>query len=119
MELLRNIQRKGQAAILEKYGVPETQLRTYFHYQPTFYHLHVHFTFLKHEAPGIFCEKSHLLQTVINNLELLPEYYARATLPFVVRESDPMYEEFRENGARGTGIKRVKGGDAAGDGYAE
>lgn len=57
LPLLRNIQSKGVSAINDKYGLDETQLRIYLHYQPTFYHLHVHFTFLKHEAPGIYCER--------------------------------------------------------------
>jgi m7GpppX diphosphatase len=42
-----------QKAIKEKYGIPCSQLRIYIHYQPSFYHLHVHFTYLKYDAPGI------------------------------------------------------------------
>lgn len=57
LPLLRNIQTKGVAAIQDKYGLEESQLRIYLHYQPSFYHLHVHFTFVKHEAPGIYCER--------------------------------------------------------------
>lgn len=123
LPLLENILSKGKAAIKDRYGVAGSQLRMYFHYQPTFYHLHVHFTYLKHEAPGIFCEKSHLLETVIDNIKLVPEYYARATLPFVIRESDSMFEAFgltkrMENGD--CPAKRFKaaedGGVAGGDG---
>lgn len=57
LPLLRNIRRKGVAAIRDKYDLDESQLRIYVHYQPSFYHLHVHFTYLKHEAPGIHCER--------------------------------------------------------------
>lgn len=57
LPLLRNIQTKGIAAIKEKYNLDETQLRIYVHYQPSFYHLHVHFTYLKYEAPGTHCER--------------------------------------------------------------
>lgn len=102
----------------------------FFDFQPSFYHLHVHFTFLKHEAPGIYCERryihlnitsavgwakfhfihlnfhlrsflfppfmfSHLLSTVINNIELIPDYYQRAAIPFVIKESDPHYQKYR------------------------
>lgn len=119
LALLENILEKGKEAILKKYGVPGTQLRIYFHYQPTFYHLHVHFTYLKHEAPGIFCEKSHLLETVIDNIKLLPDYYARATLPFVIRKNDPMFEEFQkseQNEDQGNACKRFKGEESQGDG---
>lgn len=73
-------------------------MRIYLHYQPSFYHLHVHFTYLKYEAPGILTERAHLLANVINNIELLPDYYQKAILPFVVRESDNLFKEFEETG---------------------
>lgn len=94
LPLLKNIRDKSVDVIQQKYGVKRSQLRIYIHYQPSFYHLHVHFTYLKHEAPGIFCEKSHLLDTVINNIELMPDYYQRATLSFVVKETDDLFEQF-------------------------
>ncbi|XP_073987271.1 decapping enzyme, scavenger isoform X2 [Rhodnius prolixus] len=97
LPLLRNILNKGTEAIRNKYNIPKSQLRIYIHYQPTFYHLHVHFTYLKYEAPGIFTEKSHLLSSVINNIELLPDYYQKATLSFVLREGEnllPLIDEY-------------------------
>lgn len=94
LPLLKNIRDKGIECIRQKYGVEGSKLRIYFHYQPTFYHLHVHFTYLKHEAPGIFCEKSHLLDSVINNIELMPDYYQRATLSFVLKETDGLFKRF-------------------------
>lgn len=115
LALLENILKKGKEAIKEKYGVNGSQLRIYFHYQPTFYHLHVHFTYLKHEAPGIFCEKSHLLETVIDNIKLLPEYYAKATLPFVLKETDPMYDDFLGANEDQPNAKRFKSGGEEGD----
>jgi len=30
-------------AIEKMFGVPKEKLKAYFHYQPTYYHLHVHF----------------------------------------------------------------------------
>ena len=41
-----------QASISEKYGVPASQLRIYIHYQPSYYHLHVHFTSLQFRPLG-------------------------------------------------------------------
>ena len=41
-----------QASISEKYGVPASQLRIYIHYQPSYYHLHVHFTSLQFTPLG-------------------------------------------------------------------
>ncbi|CAO1365800.1 unnamed protein product [Diamesa serratosioi] len=90
--LLLNMKDSCLKAIEKKYGVQKEQIRAYFHYQPSFYHLHVHFTYLKYDAPGIFCEKSHLIDTVIQNIQLLPDYYLKATLPFVVNQNDKLYE---------------------------
>ncbi len=109
LPLLKNIRDQSVAVIEQKYGVKRSQLRIYLHYQPSFYHLHVHFTYLKHEAPGIFCEKSHLLDTVINNIELMPEYYQRTTLSFVVKETDVLYEQF--NAKSSPAVKQQKTND--------
>lgn len=43
----------------------------------------------------IFISASHLLSTVINNIELIGDYYQRAAIPFVIKESDPYYEKYR------------------------
>lgn len=96
LSLLEHIKSKSLEAIKSKYGLEASQIRAYFHYQPSFYHLHVHFTYLNYEAPGIFCEKSHLLSTVINNIKLLPDYYQNATLTFTVREKDKLYQAIKE-----------------------
>lgn len=41
--------------------------------------------------PGINAEKAHLLDTVIDNIELVGDYYQRATLPCVLKENDKLY----------------------------
>lgn len=95
LPLLRNIKEAGIRAIQERYGIGSDHLRIYLHYQPTFYHLHVHFTYLKHDPPGIHCEKSHLLTTVIENLELVPDYYQKVTLSCVLVETDKLYAKLK------------------------
>jgi m7GpppX diphosphatase len=95
LSLLENVRTKSLQAIKEKFNVDASQIRAYFHYQPSFYHLHIHFTILKYDAPGIFCEKSHLLDTVINNIKLMPDYYEKATLTFAVRKLDKLYQAIK------------------------
>lgn len=46
LPLLENILNKSIKAITEKHSLPVTRLKAYFHYQPTYYHLHVHFRFI-------------------------------------------------------------------------
>ncbi|XP_050311803.1 m7GpppX diphosphatase [Anthonomus grandis grandis] len=98
LPLLKNIRDKTVAALTSKYGLDSSQLRIYFHYQPSFYHLHVHFTYLRHEAPGILAERAHMLTSVISNLELLPDYYQRATIPYVLRENDKLFAKLEKEG---------------------
>lgn len=99
LPLLKNIRDAGTAAISKKFNVPASQLRMYFHYQPSYYYLHVHFCYLMFEAPGIYVEKAHLLSTVIRNLELMPDYYTKAVLSYVVFKGSPLYEKFKSHGA--------------------
>lgn len=96
LTLLENIKTKSLEAIKEKYGLEKKKIRAYFHYQPSFYHLHVHFTYLQYEAPGNFCEKSHLLNSVIDNIKMKSDYYQQATLTFAVREKDKLYQAIEE-----------------------
>ncbi|KAK7792578.1 hypothetical protein R5R35_008672 [Gryllus longicercus] len=98
LDLLQNISKKCVKAIEEKYRFPKSRLRIYFHYQPSFYHLHVHFTNVDYHAPGIHAEKSHLLQSVISNIELMDDYYKKANLMFCVKEGDNLFKEYEEKG---------------------
>lgn len=43
-------------------------------------------------------EKAHLLSTVIQNIEMIPDYYQQTILSFVVAENDPLYKKYQEHG---------------------
>nr|XP_033327638.1 m7GpppX diphosphatase [Megalopta genalis] len=98
LPLLKNIRDAGIETISKKYNISASQLRIYLHYQPSYYYLHVHFAYLMFETPGIYVEKAHLLSMVITNLELVPDYYTKAVLSFVVAATDPLYTKFIEEG---------------------
>lgn len=99
LSLLENIKLKSLEAIKSKYGLEAKKIRAYFHYQPTFYHLHCHFTYLQYEAPGNFCEKSHLLNSVIDNIRMKSDYYQQATLTFAVREKEKLNQAIEKAAA--------------------
>lgn len=98
LPLLRNINEKVSAALALQFGTPSHRLRGYLHYQPSYYHLHVHFSVLGFEAPGTQVERAHLLSTVISNLEAYPDYYQRATVGYTVKEGDGLYTKYKEAG---------------------
>lgn len=98
LPLLRNILQEGKEAILKRFGVAGSQLRIYLHYQPSYFHLHVHFTALSYDAPGCSVERAHLLSDVIDNLELDPQYYQKRTLTFALRADEALLKKFQEAG---------------------
>ena len=98
LPLLKNIREKVVAAISDKFGLQSSQLRLYFHYQPSYYHLHVHVTSMAFTPPGSCCDGSHLLSTVIDNLERNSNYYQAASLSFKVREKDKLFKKYQDLG---------------------
>lgn len=87
-----------QEAVLQHYSLPGSKLRVYLHYQPSYYHLHVHFTKLGYEAPGCGVERAHLLSDVIQNLQSDPQFYKSRTLSFPQRADDGLLGRFQEAG---------------------
>ncbi|RCN50657.1 scavenger mRNA decapping enzyme [Ancylostoma caninum] len=53
---------------------------------------------LKYDAPASTTLSAVLLDDVINNLQLVPDYYQKATLTFTRKASDKLLEMFREAG---------------------
>ncbi|KAK7471421.1 hypothetical protein BaRGS_00035909 [Batillaria attramentaria] len=98
LPLLKNILVKGKAAIKEKFNIPGSKLRIYFHYQPSYGHLHVHFTHVKFDAPGSDCLRAHLLEDVMENLEMDDQFYSKKTLIYVVRENEDLYKAYKAAG---------------------
>lgn len=85
-----------QEAIEKGFGLSGAQLRVYLHYQPSYYHLHVHFTALSYDAPGCSVERAHLLSDVIQNVELDAQYYQKRTLTFALRADEPLLKKFQD-----------------------
>lgn len=70
----------AMSAIEAHAGIPRDQVMAYVHYPPSVYQLHVHFSY----PYGQYCHRDayrvHSLQTIINNLQVDPSYYATSTL---------------------------------------
>ncbi|XP_062450646.1 m7GpppX diphosphatase [Rhea pennata] len=98
LPLLKNILEEGKGAIAKRFDVAGSQLRIYLHYQPSYYHLHVHFTALGYDAPGSSVERAHLLADVIDNLALDSKYYQKRALTFALRADELLFKKFQEAG---------------------
>ena len=80
------------------YDIPSDQLRVYLHYQPSYYHLHVHFTQVSYAAPKSSVGEAHLLHDVIDNIERIDaKFYQKCQLSFIVKESSLLWKAYQEH----------------------
>lgn len=80
VELLEHMRKITLEQIEEKYGLKEESMKMFFHYDPSTYHLHIHFINTQHTESWSSVEYSHDLDTVIFNLKLDNEYYKKIKL---------------------------------------
>ena len=80
IELLKYMKSSSLKCIKEKYGLEEYNLKMFFHYDPSTYHLHIHFINVNYIECSSSIEYSHDLDLVIFNLSLNSDYYKLALL---------------------------------------
>lgn len=77
------------------YLVPADQLRLFIHYQPSYYHFHIHIVNVRHSGlgDGIAVGKAHLIEDVIENLNYMgPEGYMNRTMTYVIGENHHLWK---------------------------
>jgi len=95
--MLENVMTKSKKVLKERYGLNPAQLKAYFHYQPSYYHLHMHLVRFGYDAPG-GSMYSIPVDVAIGNLRIAGDYYKRATLPFVGKALDPLCQKYKAAG---------------------
>jgi m7GpppX diphosphatase len=95
LELLENIRDKCLKAVEEKFDVRRDKVRLFLHYQPTFYHLHVHVNHLNHTLTDM-PERNFSLNQIIENLKLDSDYYKKVAVEYVVRKNEMLYDLFKD-----------------------
>lgn len=66
--------------IKTKYNLDECYIKMFFHYEPSTYHLHIHFVNISNHESRSSVENSHELNNVIFNLSLYSNYYKQVIL---------------------------------------
>ncbi|KAF9582619.1 hypothetical protein BGW38_010967, partial [Lunasporangiospora selenospora] len=94
LPMLKNIRDKVLATVPERFpGVAQDEVRLFVHYHPSYYHFHVHITYLNAMVPGSTVGQSHLLDTIIDNIESIdPEYYSKASIRYALGVNHPVYD---------------------------
>ena len=78
--LLEHMRATSLRKIEEIYGLKEEMLKMFFHYEPSTYHLHIHFINTANTESWSSVEYSHDLDSVIFNLKIDTDYYRKIKL---------------------------------------
>lgn len=97
LPLLYSIRDNSYATIEKLFGVPRCEIRAFFHYHPTYYHLHVHFCHVKMTSKPIQVGRAVFLNDVIQNIELAGDYYQKAKLITEIKENTKLFDLFVKN----------------------
>lgn len=100
LPMLRRLLDSCRKCIKKETGVPEEEIMAYVHYPPSVYQLHVHFAFpyAQYNHRDVF--RIHSLNTVINNLEIDPDYYAKAVLQVSLGRNSTLHQIHASNHVR-------------------
>ena len=80
VSMLEYMKKTTLQQIKEIYGLKEENLKIFFHYDPSTYHLHIHFINTENTEAWSSVEYSHDLDTVIFNLTMDSDYYKKIKL---------------------------------------
>jgi m7GpppX diphosphatase len=100
LPLLKDIRRAIGEVVPKKYASisSKQQLRIFVHYQPTYYHFHVHVTNVELENSKCYIGTSHLLDDIIDNIEILGSYYQIKTMHYTMGTETDLYSLFMTQG---------------------
>jgi m7GpppX diphosphatase len=86
--ILTELKERLLELIREKCGnpsIPLSKIAIYAHYHPSVYQLHLHCCYPGYQMSPFDCFRVHLLDTIINNLEINTNYYNIASIPIPVQ----------------------------------
>ena len=79
--LLEYILDKTYKILCSKCNIKSSDLRVAFHYRPSTWHLHIHFTLLKQYDKSSCIDFSHNAIMVMENIRLNSEHYKQIRMP--------------------------------------
>ena len=77
IHLLEHMKKVTLDVIKEKYELDECYIKMFFHYEPSTYHLHIHFVNAANHDSRSSVEYSHELYNVLFNLSICSDYYQK------------------------------------------
>ncbi|KAI5449739.1 hypothetical protein NCC49_004104 [Naganishia albida] len=101
LPLLRNIKRSSEDVVKRDFGLESNQVRLFVHYQPSYYHFHVHIVALENEGyVGLNVGKAHLLSDLISLLSLSadegPSLVQNMTFAYTLGQEDGLFRAYKD-----------------------
>ncbi|KAI0353412.1 scavenger mRNA decapping enzyme [Trametes cingulata] len=98
--MLKSIRREAARVVKERWGLEHGSLRMFIHYQPSYYHFHVHIVNANYLGlPGMSAGQAHLLDDIISLIECDPDdgpsILQRMTLTYGLGEQHGLYEPMK------------------------
>ena len=95
LKLLKHMKTQTLKICQEKFNLDESKLRIYFHYPPSFYHLHLHIVNVDYFPSSMGVDRAVLLSDVMGNLELDGDYYLKKTMVYKLDEDSELLKLIR------------------------
>lgn len=92
---LRGIKSGVEKVVGEKYGLAPHELKFYFHYQPSYYHMHIHVANVALQQMDF--GRSVLLDNVIDMLEARPQGLHKATISYILGQGHKLAPKLRRH----------------------
>lgn len=92
---LESINDKIRSVVAGHFEINVDQLRLFVHYQPSYYHFHIHVVNIKHQGlgDGIAAGKAILLEDIIEQLQWLGEKgFKKKTITYVLGENHDLWK---------------------------
>lgn len=90
---LESLRKRILDAAVENYQISKDQIRLFVHYQPSYYHFHIHAVTINHSGlgDGTNVGKAILLDDIIENIKLASDYYQKKTISYVLGENHGLW----------------------------
>ncbi|KAK1222105.1 hypothetical protein PQX77_015029 [Marasmius sp. AFHP31] len=97
VQLLKSIRNEAYKTAGEKWGISQGGLRLFIHYQPSYYHFHVHIVNSNYHdsGAGMMAGQAHLLEDVVSLLEINGNIFETLTLTYGLGEQHGLYNSMK------------------------
>ena len=92
LDLLEHMKKTIGSIVQKKFKIKENKMYMFFHYLPSFFHLHLHICGLNNLNIEFKFGRHHLLDNVIQNIKFKSDYYQKAMLTYEIPNKHSLFK---------------------------